>query len=208
MPVGVGYRPGLPHQHCPTKSQTPTRSVVISRLTEWMERREEAKHPDNTAGGSSSRFSHRLLDTSGIRLIPEETVKSILWCLRRRSSFVLTDRRLIYAQREGREATAHWAELSEVKNAGITRVSRSHPLLAIGAFCVAAGIILAFVVGFWGLAPGLMLGALAAGIWFLSEGNATIYANLGGQQMQGEVAKRDRRRASEFVNLLFELKQR
>ena len=178
-----------------------------------LERREAANRskdaaapevPDRTKGGS---FSHRLLDAAGIRLIPEETVKSILWCVRRRSSFVLTDRRMIYAQREGREATAHWAELSEVKNAGVSQTGRNHPLLAAGAVCWLVGIGLAFVAGFWGLAPLLVIGAGLAGIWFLSDGKATVYANLGGQQFQGEIAKKDRRRASEFVNMLFELKQ-
>ena len=188
-------------------------TMLRTKLKHWVERREAAKlsrisagpeaHDDSTGGS----FSHRLLDAAGIRLIPEETVKSALWCVRRRSSFVLTDRRLIYAQREGREATAHWAELSEVKNAGISKVSRNHPLLAAGVICWFMGIVLAFIVGFWGLAPLMLMGGALAGLWWVSKGKATVYANLGGQQIQGEISKRDRRRASEFVNKLFELKQ-
>ena len=188
-------------------------TMLRAKLRVWVERREASnlakgsagpEAPDIAKGGS---FSHRLLDAAGISLIPEETVKSTLWCARRRSSFVLTDRRLIYVQRDGREATAHWAELSEVKTAGVSRTSRNHLLLAAGAFCWLVGLILAFVVGFWGLAPMLVIGAGLAGTWLVSEGKATVFANLGGQQMQGEIAKTDRRRAAGFVNLLFELKQ-
>jgi len=69
------------------------------------------------------------------------------------------------------------------------------------------GVILGIVVGFWGMAPFLVIGARLNGAWLVSEGNATAYASLGGQQMQGEISKKDRRKASEFVNLLFELKQ-
>ncbi len=58
-----------------------------------------------------------------------------------------------------------------------------------------------------GLAPLLVIGAGLNGAWLMSEGNATVYASLGGQQMQGEISKKDRRNASEFVNPLFELKQ-
>ena len=163
--------------------------------------------PEAPDGPGGLKFSHRLLDAAGIRLIPGETVKSALWCVHGQSSFVLTDRRLIYGQKIGREATAHWAELSEVKNAGITQVGRNHPLLAAGALCWLVGTVLAFFVGIWGLAPLLLIGAALAGAWMVSGGKATVYANLGGQQMQGEIAKSDRRRDSEFVNLLFELKQ-
>ncbi len=179
-----------------------SKTMLRAKLRDWVERREAAKTPE-----APGRFPHRLLDAAGIQLIPEEKVKSVLWCVRRRSSFVLTDRRLIYAQREGRQATAHWAELSEVKNAGVTQVGRNHPLLAAGAICWVVGTLLAFVVGFWGLAPLLIIGAGLAGAWLVSRGKATVYASLGGQQMQGKISKMDRRRASEFVNLLFELKQ-
>ncbi|PKB65532.1 MAG: hypothetical protein BZY80_00150 [SAR202 cluster bacterium Io17-Chloro-G2] len=193
-------------------------TMLRTKLRDWVERREAAKlsprsasleaaGDSNAARPKRGGYSHRLLNAAGIRLMQEESVKSALWCVHRRSSFVLTDRRLIYAQREGREATAHWAELSEVKNAGVSRTGRNHALLAVGAFCLLAGIVLTFVVGFWGLAPLLLIGAVLAGTWFVSEGKATVYASLGGQQMQGEISKRDRRRASEFVNLLFELKQ-
>lgn len=187
--------------------------MIRTKLRDWVVHRQAAKHSrdytghEASGGPKGSSFSHRLLDAAGIRLISEETVKSALWCVRRQSSFVLTDRRLIYAQREGREATAHWAELSEVKTAGISRTGRNHPLLAAGAVCWLAGIVLAFVVGIWGLVPLLLIGAALAGTWWVSAGRATVYANLGGQQLQGEISKRDRRRAAEFVNLLFELKQ-
>ena len=183
------------------------------KIRGWLERRKAANlakvqaGPEAPGGAKSGSFSHRLLDRAGIRLIPEETVKSALWCVRRRSSFVLTNRRLIYAKREGREATAHWAELSEVKTAGLSRVGRNHPLLAAGVLCVLVGIVLAFFAGFWGLVPLLLIGLSLAGSWFVSQGKTTVYANLGGQQMQGEIARKDRHRASEFVNLLFELKQ-
>ena len=163
---------------------------------------------DGTAVPENPGYSHRLLDAAGIRLIPEESVKSALWCVRRRSSLILTDRRLIFAQREGREATAHWSELSEVKNAGVSKFSRNHPLLAAGVIAWLAGIVLAFFVGFWGLAPLLLIGAVLTGSWLVSGGKSTVYANLGGQQMEGEISKADRRRASQFVNMLFDLKQR
>ena len=51
------------------------------------------------------------------------------------------------------------------------------------------------------------IGIALAGAWLATEGKTTVYANLGGQQLQGEITKKDRRRAAEFVNLLFELKQ-
>ena len=189
-------------------------TMLRTKLRDWVGRGEAANlsrdsaPPETLDDPKGGDFSHRLLDAAGIRLIPDETVKSALWCVRRRSSFILTDRRLIYAKREGREATAHWAELSEVKTAGVSRTGRNHPLLAAGALCSSAGIALAFVAGFWGLAPLLLIGAGLAGAWLVSEGKATVYVSLGGQQMQGDISKRDRRRASEFVNLLFELKQR
>ena len=137
-------------------------TVLRTKLRGWVERREAANlsrdsaPPETLDDPKGGGFSHRLLDAAGIRLIPDETVKSALWCVRRRSSFILTDRRLIYAKREGREATAHWAELSEVKTAGVSRTGRNHPLLAAGAVCWSAGIALAFGRRFLGI------GSLAA----------------------------------------------
>ena len=195
------------------RSTAALKSKLTATLLGWAERRDTANRAKRSSRGdaasspSGAGFSHRLLDAAGIRLIPEEDVKSSLWCVRRRGSFVLTNRRIIYAQQEGRGVTAHWAELSEVKNAGVTKVGRNNPLLAAGVSCWLVGVILAFLVGFWGLAPFLVIGAGLNGAWFVSEGNATVYASLGGQQMQGEISKKDQRKASEFVNLLFELKQ-
>ena len=159
--------------------------------------------PKQSRGG---RFSHRLLDAAGLRPAGDERVRSVLWCQRRRSSFVITDRRLLFAQKEGRFATAHWSALGDVRNAGITRAGKNHGIMAAAATSLALGIVLAFVFGPLGFAACLLLAMALSGWWYFSEGQATVYANLGGHSVQGEIQRRNRRRASEFVNLLFELK--
>lgn len=135
------------------------KTKLTARLLGWAGRRETANLVKRSSRGDAAGdpngagFSHRLLDAAGIKLIPDEDVLSSLWCVRRRSSFVLTNRRIIYAQKEGRGVTAHWSELSEVKNAGVTKVGRNNPLLAAGVSCWLVG-----GMGFWSLAPFLVFG--------------------------------------------------
>jgi hypothetical protein len=117
----------------------------------------------------------------------------------------MTDRRLFFEKRDGRRVTTHWAALSDVRNAGVARAGRDHRFMAAAA-SLPLGIGLAFFLGAFGLAPCLLLSLIISGLWYLSEGKATVSANLGGQSVQAEIKLRDRGKASEFVNMLFELK--
>lgn len=78
--------------------------------------------------------------------------------------------------------------------------------MACASASLVLGIGLAFAFGAPGLAPCLLLSLVLGGLWHFSEGQATVYANLGGHDVKGEIRRRDRQRASEFVNLLFEMK--
>ena len=104
---------------------------------------------------AAGRFSHRPLDAAGLRPAGDEQVRSVLW-RRRRSSFIMTDRRLLFAERAGRRATAHWAALGDVRNAGVTRAGRDHRFMAAAA-SLALGTGFAFLFSALGLAPGLLL---------------------------------------------------
>lgn len=105
---------------------------------------------------AAGRFSHRLLDAAGLRPAGDEQVRSVLWCRRRRSSFIMTDRRLLFAERAGRRATAHWAALGDVRNAGVTRAGRDHRFMAAAAASLALGTGFASLFSALGLVPGLL----------------------------------------------------
>ena len=69
------------------KSTAALKTKLTAKLLGWAERRETVNLAKRSSRGDAANrstdagFSHRLLDAAGIKLIPEEDVKSSLWCV-------------------------------------------------------------------------------------------------------------------------------